>query len=138
MPSVLCEYLYNLSEIFSGKFYSNCQVSIIHDYLPHALSWWALVEDDRRSLIQFCYIVNLLGKWVARGNEQTLALWGNSHSHEEMLLSSRDWSSVQDVICSSIRQYNFTATFNIWILNSWFLFCTVKLYLWMTFLMKYI
>lgn len=27
LPSVLCEYLYNLSEIFSGKFYSNCQVN---------------------------------------------------------------------------------------------------------------
>ncbi|XP_061994271.1 arginine--tRNA ligase, cytoplasmic-like isoform X1 [Rosa rugosa] len=26
LPSVLCEYLYNLSEIYSGKFYSNCQV----------------------------------------------------------------------------------------------------------------
>ncbi|XP_004513035.1 arginine--tRNA ligase, chloroplastic/mitochondrial-like [Cicer arietinum] len=26
LPSVLCEYLYNLSEIFTKKFYSNCQV----------------------------------------------------------------------------------------------------------------
>ncbi|XP_050388019.1 arginine--tRNA ligase, cytoplasmic-like isoform X1 [Argentina anserina] len=26
LPSVLCEYLYNLSEIFSGKFYSECKV----------------------------------------------------------------------------------------------------------------
>ncbi|CAK9328276.1 unnamed protein product [Citrullus colocynthis] len=26
LPNVLCEYLYNLSEIFTKKFYSNCQV----------------------------------------------------------------------------------------------------------------
>ncbi|XP_004513061.1 arginine--tRNA ligase, cytoplasmic-like [Cicer arietinum] len=26
LPSVLCEYLYNLAEIFTKKFYSNCQV----------------------------------------------------------------------------------------------------------------
>jgi len=27
LPNVLCEYLYNLSEIFTKKFYSSCQVS---------------------------------------------------------------------------------------------------------------
>ncbi|KAJ1430188.1 DALR anticodon binding, partial [Sesbania bispinosa] len=26
LPNVLCEYLYNLAEIFTKKFYSNCQV----------------------------------------------------------------------------------------------------------------
>ena len=26
LPNFLCEYLYNLAEIFTKKFYANCQV----------------------------------------------------------------------------------------------------------------
>lgn len=98
LPNVLCEYLYNLSEIFTKKFYSNYKVST---------PWFVFVLCMRFDLHaitkNLLKLGNLVGGWISRGSQQTLALWSNSHCDAKMLLSTWNCSRIQNIIVYNIK-----------------------------------
>ena len=110
LPNNLCEYLYNLSEMFT-RFYTNCQVHIspfpsLNSFrendnqalsLPFRLSSWDLTS----------VFVNSTGGRITGGAKPAAALRSDCHRHAPVLPPARDHTCLQAVIDQSLHHISF-------------------------------
>ena len=99
LPNVVCEYLYNLSEMFT-KFYTNCQVYVF----PFASLFTLLAVPHWKSdAIKPLLFSLITGGWVTGGDEPATALPSDCCCHASVLSAARDYAGLQAVSSGALN-----------------------------------